>query len=212
MFPSVLWHWWLGDRKDIQPIKSHSTIPRGSLLEQVEEDLREPADPHSLGKKRPLNGSSSNNNSGSSGSSNSSTMCHLFIYHFCPFHPLSGFLLACCLLSILILPLLHLSLESWSKCWLLVGWQEDLRPTTWHAGRPWPHCVRWGPSSPPVKGHSPQFSAHMCCGQMAAWTKMSLGMEVGLGPGDFVLCVRWGPRFPSPKGNWLRYNFAADSF
>jgi len=28
---------------------------------------------------------------------------------------------------------------------------------TWHAGRPrpWPHCVRWGPSSPPLKGHSP---------------------------------------------------------
>ena len=28
---------------------------------------------------------------------------------------------------------------------------------TWHAGRsrPWPHCVRWGPSSPPVKEHSP---------------------------------------------------------
>jgi len=32
----------------------------------------------------------------------------------------------------------------------------------------------------------PQFSAHICCGQMAAWNKMLLGMEVGLGPGDFV--------------------------
>jgi len=32
---------------------------------------------------------------------------------------------------------------------------------------------------------------------MAAWIKMSLGMELGLGPGD---CVRWGPRSPSPKG------------
>ena len=31
------------------------------------------------------------------------------------------------------------------------------------------------------------FSAHICCGQMAAWIKMSLGMEQGLGPGDFVL-------------------------
>ena len=37
------------------------------------------------------------------------------------------------------------------------------------------------------KGHSPQFSAHICCGQMAAWIKMPFGMEVGLGPGDFVL-------------------------
>jgi len=67
------------------------------------------------------------------------------------------------------------------------GWTDQ--DETWHAGRPrpWPHCVRWGPSSPPLKGHFPQFSAHVCCGQMAAWITMSLGMEVGLGPGDFVL-------------------------
>jgi len=42
------------------------------------------------------------------------------------------------------------------------------------------------PAPPPLEGHAPQFSAHICCGQMAAWIKMSLGMEVGLGPGDFV--------------------------
>jgi len=30
---------------------------------------------------------------------------------------------------------------------------------TWHAGRPrpWPHCVRWGPSYPSPKGHTPNF-------------------------------------------------------
>jgi len=33
----------------------------------------------------------------------------------------------------------------------------------------------------------PQSSAHICCGQMAAWIKMSLGMELGLGSGEFVL-------------------------
>ena len=33
----------------------------------------------------------------------------------------------------------------------------------------------------------PQFSAHICCSQMAGWIKMSLSMEVGLSPGDFVL-------------------------
>jgi len=60
---------------------------------------------------------------------------------------------------------------------------------TWHAGRPrsWPHCVRWGPASLSPKGYSPQFAAHICCGQMAGWIKMPLGMEVGLGLGDFVL-------------------------
>ena len=49
------------------------------------------------------------------------------------------------------------------------------------------HIVRWGPSSPPLKGTAPQFSAHICCGQLAAWIKMSLGMELGLVPCDFVL-------------------------
>jgi len=40
------------------------------------------------------------------------------------------------------------------------GWTDQ--DETWHAGRarPWPHCVRWGPSSPSPKGaQPPQFSA-----------------------------------------------------
>ena len=69
------------------------------------------------------------------------------------------------------------------------GWMDQ--DETRHAGRPrpWPHCVRWRPSSPlPQKGGgAPQFSAHAYCDQTAGWTKMPLGMEVGLGPGDFVL-------------------------
>ena len=80
------------------------------------------------------------------------------------------------------------------------GWTDQ--DETWHAGRPrpWPHCVRWGLSSPSPKGaQSPQFSAHICCGQMAAWIKMSLGMEQGLGPGDFVL--DGDPALPSQKGD-----------
>ena len=78
------------------------------------------------------------------------------------------------------------------------GWTDQ--DETWHAGRPrhWPHCVRWGPSSPSPKGvQPPQFSAHICCGQVVAWIKMSLGMEVGLGPGDFVL--EGDPALPFPK-------------
>jgi len=34
------------------------------------------------------------------------------------------------------------------------------------------------PAPPPQKGQSPQFSAHICCGQMAGWIKMPFGMEV----------------------------------
>ena len=35
------------------------------------------------------------------------------------------------------------------------GWTNQ--DETWHAGRPrpWPHCVRWGPSSPSSKGTQP---------------------------------------------------------
>ena len=43
------------------------------------------------------------------------------------------------------------------------------------------------PAPPPLKGHSPQFSANFRCGQTAGWTKMPLGMEINLGPGDVVL-------------------------
>jgi len=43
-----------------------------------------------------------------------------------------------------------------------------------------------GTSSPPLKGHSPQFSANVRCGQTAGWTKLPLGMKVCLGAGDFV--------------------------
>jgi len=41
---------------------------------------------------------------------------------------------------------------------------------------------------PPPKGdRALQFSAHVYCGQTAAWIKMSVGTEVGLGLRDIVL-------------------------
>jgi len=33
----------------------------------------------------------------------------------------------------------------------------------------------------------PQFSAHVCCGQTAAWIRIPRGTEAGLGLGDIVL-------------------------
>jgi len=50
-------------------------------------------------------------------------------------------------------------------------------------GRPRPPEV-FAPND--LQGQSPQFSAHVYCGQMAGWLKMPLGMEVGLGPGHNV--------------------------
>jgi len=76
-------------------------------------------------------------------------------------------------------------------------WQE-CRP------RPRPHCVRWGPSFVP-KGHTPQFSAHVCCGQTAGWIKMPLRTEVGLGPGVIVLDGDSGP----PKRDSIPLRFSA---
>jgi len=76
------------------------------------------------------------------------------------------------------------------------GWMDQ--DETWQAcrPRPWPHCVRWAPSSAPQKGAEPQFSAHVYCGQMSGWMKMPLGREVNLSPSDIVLD---GDPPPPPK-------------
>ena len=42
------------------------------------------------------------------------------------------------------------------------------------------------PDPLPKRGRNPQFSIHVYCGQTAAWIKMPLGTEVGLGPDDIV--------------------------
>ena len=67
------------------------------------------------------------------------------------------------------------------------GWMDQ--DGTRYGGRPRParDCVRWGPSSPPVKGHSSQFSANVLCGQTAEWMKTPLGTEVDLDTGHIVL-------------------------
>jgi len=48
-------------------------------------------------------------------------------------------------------------------------------------------------------GHSPQFSVNVRCDQTAGWTKMPLGTEVNVGPGDFVF--DGDPAIPRKKGN-----------
>jgi len=76
------------------------------------------------------------------------------------------------------------------------GWMDQDETLRAGSPRPWPHCVRWGPSYPSPKRHNPQFLAHICSGQMAGWIKMPVGREVGLGPSDFVLD---GDPAPLPK-------------
>ena len=67
------------------------------------------------------------------------------------------------------------------------GWMDHAETSRGGRPRPRPHCVDGDPAPRPPTGHSPQFSAHVCCGQTARCIKMSLGMEVGLGPGHIVL-------------------------
>jgi len=77
-------------------------------------------------------------------------------------------------------------------CGQMVGWNLACRRP-----RPWPHCVRWWPSSSlPQKGTDPQLSAYVCCGQLNGWIKMPLCTEIGLGPD--TLCYM-GPSSPPKK-------------
>jgi len=77
------------------------------------------------------------------------------------------------------------------------GWMDQ--DATWYGGRPRSRrlCVRWDPARP-KKGHSPQLSAHVYCGQTAGCISIPLGTEVGLGPGNIVLDV--DPSSPPLKG------------
>jgi len=58
---------------------------------------------------------------------------------------------------------------------------------------------------PPLKWHSPPFSANVRSGETAGWTKIALDMEVGLGPGDFVF--DGDPAIPRKKGTPTPPNF-----
>jgi len=62
---------------------------------------------------------------------------------------------------------------------------------TWYGGRPRPgdFVFDWDSAPSPKRGRSPQFSAHVSCGQMAAWIKMPRR-----------LYVTWGSSAPPQKG------------
>jgi len=84
---------------------------------------------------------------------------------------------------------------------------------TWHAGRPrpWPHSVRWGPSSPSFKGaETPIFDPYLavapngCMDQHVTW--------YGARPRPMRVCVRWGPCSPSPKEGGRAPQFLADVY
>jgi len=76
------------------------------------------------------------------------------------------------------------------------GWMHQ--DATWHGGRPQPKqlVLDGDPALPLTKrGGTPNFSAEVYCGQTAAWIKMPLGKEVGLGLRGIVLN---GTQLPLP--------------
>ena len=61
----------------------------------------------------------------------------------------------------------------------------------------WPKTDILPTQLPLQKGHSPQFSAHVRCGQTAGWIKIPLGMEVGLLDGQSAPPKRGGGTAPT---------------
>ena len=71
---------------------------------------------------------------------------------------------------------------------------------TWRSGRPrpWPHCVKWGPSSPsPNGGGAPNFRP---ISVVAKWLDGSRCHLVGGKPEPKRHCVRWGTSCTHKRG------------
>jgi len=76
------------------------------------------------------------------------------------------------------------------------GWTDQYE--TWHAGRPRPYSVSWGPSSP-QRGTAPQFLGK-CLLRPNGWVDQN-ATWYGSRPRSRRLCVRWGPSCPPQKGH-----------
>ena len=88
-------------------------------------------------------------------------------------------------------------LENFPSAFYAVGRSPNVDPTRPATGAGRPDRFPSLPSSLPQKNISPQFSAHIYCGQTAGQIKIPLGTEVCLGPGDIVLD---GDSAPHGKG------------
>ena len=97
----------------------------------------------------------------------------------------------------------HSSHPIFSPCLLWPnGWMDQ--DATWYEGRPQPrrHRVRCGASSlPPKRGHSPQFSPDVCCGQDPGAQAVSQQVTVSypLGSRLPLLSARPAVTFPATE-------------
>jgi len=73
-------------------------------------------------------------------------------------------------------------IESVKMTILSLSYQEsDTTKTNISHSLPHVMAATRDPAPLPQRDRAAQFSAHICCGQMAAWIKMPLDMEVGFG-------------------------------
>jgi len=89
------------------------------------------------------------------------------------------------------------------------GWMDQ--GGTWHGDGPWSrtHCARASQLSSQKGGEAPSpifspfvFWPYLVRPNMAGWMKISLDMEVGISPGNFVL--HGDPAHPVQKGHSFR--------
>jgi len=86
------------------------------------------------------------------------------------------------------------------------GWMAE--DATWYEGMPRsrPHCDTWGPSCPSKKGHSPQFLAHVYCGQTVAHLSYCCALVETCDRTDIqnTLCNAVGIQTIFVKGNTIK--------
>jgi len=87
----------------------------------------------------------------------------------------------------------------------------DQDATSYKVGLGPGNTVRWGPAPPLLKGHSPQFLAHVRCGQTAGWIKIPLGTDVGLGPCNFLLDGDPAPKKGHSPTQFLAHNYCGQT-
>ena len=86
-----------------------------------------------------------------------------------------------------------------SVCDVGVLWPNDWmdQDTTWHGGRPrpWPYCVRWGPSTLPKRGTAPLPNFWPMSLWQNGWMDQDATWYEGR-PRPRPHCVRWTPSSP----------------
>ena len=91
-----------------------------------------------------------------------------------------------------------------------------VQDATWYKvrHRPWPHCVTWGPSSRSHMEHSPQFLAHVCCGQTVAHISYRLPLVTLSNLPPFKFNILWWRHLTAQRKTWtcMQINYKSSPY